>query len=686
MAIPLELGVTITSRGLQVFGMVEEGVRSVGGASAQASNNLKDISRSIFDVMEYLGVFPGELASAALGIENLSLQARVAPAALDALADRLLTMRIYMIEAWQPTLSLDDAVDALTKDQWLLQNALLQAAGALRTQATALQSTGKATADVGTKTRNATTATKNAASAQRDLRTASMQAWNSMNVMSSATQGVMMGMGALQGSLTSVGFGLVFLRWSIPPVTLGIAALVVGVGGLVKIFQHFAAGYEKDFAEPLGRIEDSLHRAFRGLAAPVFEKVLLPLANTFAELAKKIEAFGLKVFQSTEFQEKLAGVIENSQRLIKRITELWGEHGDVLEWLVQEIFNAALNSMNLLIDAAEGLVGIIPSLKLGWEDLGNTVEIVVSPLQSLLDVMAGIGDIGEISLADTLKYFFANIGPTIVGAILGSIIPGVGTAVGALAGTIIGELVKGLDDLLKGGVIRWLEENFSGTFWGAALGATIGSIVPGIGTAVGAIAGAIIGAIVSSLVNGKEEVLYWFKVSVPDWFKRGAEKLKEIAGKITRSPIFELAREIKDAFLAALSEVGDAIREYFDSSLLGKLLAGLSNLKKEVEDWLDRNLKHSIHVGAVPIHMTLEPVWEKGTAPGLDWAPIAKAVSYSAGRSFVGATGSQPATPAVTVSVTGNVFLDTETADKLSAIIEKRIASRLSSLYGRGIV
>lgn len=63
------------------------------------------------------------------------------------------------------------------------------------------------------------------------------QARNSdqMMVLSSVTQGLMMGMGALQGNVMSVGFGLIFLRYAIAPIVLGVAALTAVLGGLVKI-------------------------------------------------------------------------------------------------------------------------------------------------------------------------------------------------------------------------------------------------------------------------------------------------------------------------------------------------------------------------------------------------------------------------------------------------------------------
>jgi len=83
--------------------------------------------------------------------------------------------------------------------------------------------------------------------------------------------------------------------------------------------------------------------------------------------------------------------------------------------------------------------------------------------------------------------------------------------------------------------------------------------------------------------------------------------------------------------------------------------------------------------------MSLVPAWTKGTVPQFDWAPIAKAASYSLNRAPGGMFSAANAAPTVTVNVSGNLFLDQETADKLSTIVEKRITGRLSSLYGRSL-
>lgn len=62
------------------------------------------------------------------------------------------------------------------------------------------------------------------------------EANKALMVTQSMSQGLMMGMGALQGSIMSVGFGLIFMRFSEIALTLTTAVLTMQLGLLVKVF------------------------------------------------------------------------------------------------------------------------------------------------------------------------------------------------------------------------------------------------------------------------------------------------------------------------------------------------------------------------------------------------------------------------------------------------------------------
>ena len=78
--------------------------------------------------------------------------------------------------------------------------------------------------------------------------------------MGSASQGVMLGMGLLQGSVQSVGFSLIFLRWGILSVAIAAAALTVALGVGIGIltswigFVKKATAAGKEFEKALQQI------------------------------------------------------------------------------------------------------------------------------------------------------------------------------------------------------------------------------------------------------------------------------------------------------------------------------------------------------------------------------------------------------------------------------------------------
>ena len=676
MAIPLRLDIRITQTGADVFDRLQHGLMAVGQTAAtKTSAGLKTLAGSLQDVMAFAGQMPVEMNFIATALESLSMQAgTVTPMSLDILANRLENLRFSFIRARIPSFQLGDGLRELSREDWLLQNATLEVINALRTQATALQTTSGATTVYTGHTKASTTATRDAATATRNYRDAAMQAITPMNVMSSVTQGLMMGMGALQGSLMSVGFGLIFLRWSIPPVTLAVAGFVTLFGGVIKVLKSVSEDYLPLAEESIGRIGDAFSFIRDTFVGPVWGEILIPLIDIMAGYAEKIRDIATSARYSAEMQERWHGVVMTFIDLLQANKHLFEEHEDIIEAAFVLAYQAAFTALEVMMKSIEACIVLLPIFVDSWRAVADIIG-EVTPLFELLGIAIDEINLGEATdralefslrfpenidtaLATAIlviqkgKAGFLGILVSLIGdiliellpleegvkkiwhdawdwAVLGGAIGMIGGPVGVAIGALVGTILSLLNTHFEGGIVRWFKENLPSVFSGAAVGAAIGSMGTPILGAIGALVGAIIGGLMSAF---KEEIIYFFKVSLPDFFKKHAKAFQ-----------------------------------------------------RDMEEWLGVEFGHSIKLGAIPIHMTLEPVWTKGGKPQMDWAPIAKAMTHTLNRPTLGTFGAPTAQPMVNVTVSGNLFLDQETADKLSTIVEKRITGRLSSLYGRAL-
>lgn len=109
-------------------------------------------------------------------------------------------------------------------------------------------------------TKRASAATKSFAGSMDWMPKRSAEAERALLKMGSAAQGVMLGMGILQGSAQSIGFSLIFLRWGLIKVALAFTALTVGIGvgmGVLKGWISLvkaATSAGKDFEAELQQI------------------------------------------------------------------------------------------------------------------------------------------------------------------------------------------------------------------------------------------------------------------------------------------------------------------------------------------------------------------------------------------------------------------------------------------------
>ncbi len=230
--------------------------------------------------------------------------------------------------------SLDATIGALTGREAVYIKTLEQAEKALRVKANALKETE---------------------AALRQQQEATARSTDSMMVMSSITQGVMMGMGALQGSVMSVGFGLIFLRYAIAPIVLAVAALTAALGGIIKIVKGVV-------------------------------RSITSLNDTLGEFTFKMQQSGTVVASTAQMWDLAIGWAEKAARPIDEVTEALSALADaklLREDIIGAMFEYATKKglplatvVGMLDEAIGGLERADPEAlkKLGvaWEDIADT--------------------------------------------------------------------------------------------------------------------------------------------------------------------------------------------------------------------------------------------------------------------------------------------------------------------------
>jgi len=367
MAIPLELRAFVTSQGLEVFNQIQGGIAGVSAeARGAASAGLRDLGNQLSTLLK-----PGlgkelrvSLGSVVSSMKNMAMDA--APMTSSSLAelamslDKVRASFLQSIPEYEGLISKGLAyraiISQLTPAQQAFAKVLELSTTDIRQHAVAMRQAEKDAAALQRGQERLAVSTKFIGKA------AHLSVFTGMNVLSSATQGVMMGMGALQGSVTSVGFGLVFLRYSIAPVVLAVAGLVTAIGGTLKAISFVGPAFEKLIVRPMNRIKAAVVEAMGYFSGAVWVRIIAPSLQILADLAERFKEVALQTWLSAEVQKAwgellgmVRGTFENLNRTIK-------EHGDILKWVVRTGFIIAINVLKGLVYLINVAITVLPQM------------------------------------------------------------------------------------------------------------------------------------------------------------------------------------------------------------------------------------------------------------------------------------------------------------------------------------
>lgn len=363
MPIPLNLSIIIDALGLSALRQVQGAINDVAVlARFQASQGLRTLATSLQDVTRDSQLVQPGLRQAINAMQALAFQAGSAtPANLDILADRFMTQRQAVLDAsivYQQFVGTGENMNVvmrqLAPEVWAVEQALLNTSNTLRGMALGFQVTGRSTV-------KATEETKKATAALHGYRAAAWKTITATNVLASASSGLMLGFSALRGNMMGVLFGLIFLRFSIIPVTLAVAALAVVVGGLIKLFSSVSSEMQNVMfnAQRLrGELADSI-TAWRDVAtfARVSGRALDDVAAAYAHLQRE-GALALPVMTAAANLAAAQNIpLEEAVKLITQAVGLKEMDRKALEKLGVNMdkFTGSLTRNNVLLETSAQL-------------------------------------------------------------------------------------------------------------------------------------------------------------------------------------------------------------------------------------------------------------------------------------------------------------------------------------------
>lgn len=682
MTIPLNLSVQISQSGIEIFGLLQEGLMSVGQTAAtQTAAGLSKLSASLLAAIGGFGQVPIELDLVNVALSALShYSGTVTPAALDVLANRLDALRVSLIQTRFPLLTLEEAEGKLTKRDWLLQNSIRGTSSALRTQSIALQTVGRTTVEAAQSTEKMTAATTKAATATRWMgREARLSALTGMNVLSSATQGVMLAMGLLHGSLMSVGFGLIFLRYSIAPITLGVAGLIAAIGGTIKAITFVGPAFEKLVTGPMNRMKAAVVEAIGYFSGAVWVRIIAPSLQILADLAERFRDLALQTWLSAEVQRSWGELLGMIQGTFQNLSRAIKEHGGILRWVVRTGFIAAINVLKGLIYLINVAIDVLPQLAYFWRRLSSDLKGAWATLGL---VAQGLKDLGLSSALQRVKEFALDVTLEDMFRLALTFLTG---GVPALLIDILTDIL--IEDLL--GTFTTFDadvrEKWEGVWKWVGTGALIGGWIGGV---PGAIIGGFLGGIIGMFLNFRDElqtlgfdlaatmdrafgplidVLLFVENALdrigqgvfPEAMEESIRKWRESSAEFQR--LHEIwrgvGRPVLEDWSGAWEDLGDAVKRAAEQTRLGI--------------WAPQ-------IGFTDARRLAEEQWQRGTTR---WAP---SEAYGAAL----AAGAQAAATIVNVTITGNNMygkLTDEDARIWAQQIGFHTMSRLSTRRGIGV-
>ncbi len=673
MGIPLNLDVVVRQTGAEVFGLLEKGIASVGqAAAAKTAAGLQSVEKSLQGVMAFAGPVSIELGFISSALLTLSQQAQVTPMQLDLLATRLDDFRVSLIKAKFPALDLEQALRKLTKEDWVLQDGVQRASDALRTQAVALQTVERSTVKVTQSTKRSTVATKKATTATKSMgREARLTALSGMNVLSSATQGVMMAMGLLQGSVMSVGFGLIFLRYSIAPITLGVAALVASIGGVVKAITFVGPAFEKLVAGPMTRVKAAVVEAIGYFSGAVWVRIIVPTIRILADLTEKFRDLALQMWLGTGVQKawgELLGMIQGTFQNLNRTIK---EHGGILKWVVRTGFIIAINVLKGLIYLINVAINVLPQLAYMWRRLSKDLKGV----WATLGLVAGaLKELGLDAIIQKVKEWAldADLSEMLVLA-LAVVKNKKGALITLLSNFLFEELLGLFTDFDADTTKLW-----TSTWNFVSAGAFIGFTIAG---PKGAIVGVALGLLIGLFTNFKTEVVtasYEVRIAV----ERMSLALYEWAVR-SKAVTGDALISVQNSIANMKQEIG----EYEQWKGMGKpslefFLDQDTTVQKSFGEWLDamekaRNRRQGTTLGKQDIVIPSIAGWRQE-----DMLTRPETRPYSIGAGIAGLAEK------ITVIITGNNIygkLDDENVRIWAGQIGYALTRRTITRYGAGL-
>ena len=671
MPIPLDLNIQITQVGLEIFQQVQQAVASAMSAVA-AGERIGAMETGISGVASSLGNMTPALQTATQQMHLMALNAgTITPDALATLAASLATARTEVL-----TLGLSLASEAASSGTTKVEVDRIWAAhvrfadqitsiidrvntltGAFRTEAGAAG--GLSARITGT------------TSALQTQHRAAWNAINSMNVMSSVSAGLMMGMGALRGSLMSVGFGLIFLKFSIAPLTLAVAGLVVAVGGTIKSLSKMGEAFETQVSEPLGRIKAAIIEAWGYFAGPVWMKIIIPTINILADLAEGLRNLAGQVWLSAGVQQAWTELLARVADTFAHLGVAMREHGGTLKWLVRTGFIAAIDVLKGLLTLINVAITLLPQFGYLWQRIAGDFK---GAWDAARLVAAGLKGLGLGDVLQRLKEF--TFGATLEEILLvglGVLTGKTPLAILAVAMTFAADLIAGLLGIDNPEFRRkWRE------FWDWVAIGVFAGLVFGQPILVG------VGALIGLMMVFKEELFRIFfdirgklaewALSVGNILLPVFKGIEEVLPSFMKGPMQALIDNLSTGMVRAEAEV----KRHDLWAALGKPTPEtLEEWMMPIDEWLakvKRGVSETLGGGGLLTSFT---------ATAITAAPMAPAAGAAGARPYPGIYAGGLGGAPVVVDLSGSTFygnldenLGRKWADQFGTEIMKQMSGR----------